>query len=116
MIGSGEKAFTLQWGERGMGTIYTMSDPQDLRSVALAPNVENLATLGDVTQYDNSSRTRTVKVGDAVIVENIYGYYAAARVLSVHTRETSKTGEHEVVFDYLIQPNRTSMFTDDPVE
>lgn len=110
VIGSGEKVFTLQWGEGGMGTIYILSDPPDIRSVALAPTVENLATLGDATQFDNSSRTRTAKIGDAVILENIYGYYAAARVLSVHTRETSKTGEHEIVFDYLIQPNRTSVF------
>lgn len=112
VVGSGEKAFTLQWGERGMGTIYVLSDPADIRSVALAPRIENLATLGDATQFDNSSRARTAKVGDAVIFENIYGYYAAARVLTVHTRETSKTGEHEIVFDYLIQPNRTSVFSE----
>jgi TIR domain len=110
VIGSGEMAFTINWNEAGFGIIYVLSDPHDIRSVALAPKVNELTGLGDITRFDNSSRVRTAKVGDAVILENIHGYYAAAHVLRVLTRESSPTGEHEVEFEYLIQPNRTAIF------
>jgi hypothetical protein len=63
-----------------------------------------------VTRFDNSSRSRTAGVGDLAIFENYYGYYAAVRVLSVHTRHSSTTGEHELQFQYLIQADHTPVF------
>lgn len=110
VIGSGETAFTMYWAEAGPGFIYILNDPQDIRSVALAKNESDLGKLGDVSVFDNSSRSRTAQVGDSVILENIHGYYAAASIEQVHTRHSSPTGDHEIIFKYVIQPNRTTLF------
>lgn len=109
-IGSGDKSFTLMWTEAGYGVIHFYSDPDNIRSVALAPSIKSFAELGDATRFDNSSRSRSARVGDVAIFENTHGYYAAVRILRVLTRGSSDKGEYELQFEYSIQANHTPVF------
>lgn len=102
VIGTGERSFTLQFSTAGPGTIYVLSDPSNIRSVAVAPGAKNPADVTDASLYDGSSRVRTVHLGDAAILRNQSNYWAAVFVDEVLTRESSSNGESRIKFRYLI--------------
>lgn len=107
IIGSGEQAFTIQVSTAGHGSVHFLSDPADIRTVALAQAATGPQELDDPATYDGSSRARTVRVGDAAILRNENGYWAAVFVDTVTTRDTDPDGEPRMVFRYVIgtRPN-----------
>ncbi|MCD0443658.1 toll/interleukin-1 receptor domain-containing protein [Glycomyces sp. A-F 0318] len=107
-IGAGERTFTLAFSEAGRGSIYIYHDPVDIKTVALVPEVNDPADIGDASAYDASSRARTIKVGDAAVLRNQQDYWAAVFVDEVHTREGS--GEAAIKFRYFIPPMVTALF------
>ena len=111
VIGAGEMAFTTKWTEGGFGEIYAYRDGPGVHSIALAPDVKHFDDLGDASWYDASSRSRSARVGDAVIFRNVHDYFAAILVDEVTTRGSSSSGGLGVLrFRYRIQDNRTSFF------
>lgn len=111
VLGSNNLAFTTNWTEAGHGVIHFYQDRDDIRSIALAARVTNVAELGNASEYDNSSRCRTARVGDCAIFENTHGYYCAVFLEGVTTRSTSANEEPELTFSYAIQANRTADFS-----
>lgn len=75
IVGTGERAFTLQFFTGGHGVIYISNDTADINTVALAPGVRTHDEIGDATAYDGSSRVRTIRVGDAAILRNRKNYW-----------------------------------------
>lgn len=112
VIGAGERKFTVQFGESGYGSVYVLSDPDDIKTVALARGVSSPDQLDDAATYDASSRHRTIRVGDAAILRNVKNYWAAVFVDRVYVRETGPTGEPQVTFRYSIPPVPRSDFAD----
>ena len=104
VIGAGEQRFTLSVSTAGHGAVYVLSDPSDIRTVALAPLVSSPQDLEDPTSYDGSSRYRTARVGDAVILRNIQGYWAAVFIDAVTSRDTDQESEPRMTFRYAIAP------------
>lgn len=102
VIGAGERSFTLDFGVAGPQCVYILSDPPDIRSVALAPQTTDESQIEDASQYDGSSRVRLIKAGDAAVIRNTNNYWAAVFVDEVQVRETSQTGEASVSFRYHI--------------
>ncbi len=102
VIGSGDRAFTLTFTDCGYGAIYIYNDPADIKTVALAPAVKTPEGVGDASLFDGSSRTRTIRVGDAAILRNRNDYWAAVFVDEVLPRGSSPTGEARMTFRYFI--------------
>jgi len=110
IIGTGERAFTLNFSGSGHGSIYIYNDPADIETVALAPGVRTPEEVGDASSYDGSSRVRTIRVGDAAILRNRNDYWAAVFVDEVVTRESSPTREPSITLRYFIPPVPTPTF------
>ena len=100
--------FTLDLGERGMGTVYVHRDPRDIANIAVINKVQQRKELlTDVSQFDTSSRTVESAAGDAVVLHNTNGFWALVFIKSVYVREALNR-EHVIEFRYAVQPNRTS--------
>lgn len=110
VIGAGDRSFTIAFSTAGYGSIHVMSDPPDIKSIALARGVTGPEQVGDASGYDASSRVRTARVGDAVILRNINNHWAAVFINEVYIRDTGPTGEPQVTFDYVIPPVPSSDF------
>ena len=99
-IGYGDRTFTTTWSKASDTSIHAYSDASDIHSIAIAPNASNLEQI-PVRTLDYSSRTRTPKIGDAVIWRNTHGYYAVTKVLSI--KDDSRGSDvDEIEIEYLI--------------
>ncbi|MGJ9372247.1 toll/interleukin-1 receptor domain-containing protein [Nesterenkonia sp. CF4.4] len=104
VIGAGDRSFTVRFSSAGYGSIHVYSDPSDIKSIALARGVTGPEQVGDASSYDASSRHRTARVGDAVILRNVNDHWAAVFINKVDNRDTGPTGEPQVTFNYVIPP------------
>src|SRR5262249_5540942 len=87
-IGSGTTEFTLDVGQRGMGTVYVLSDPADIANVAVINRARQRAELlTDVSQFDTSSRIIDAAAGDAVVLHNRHGFWALVYIAKVSVRQ-----------------------------
>lgn len=110
-IGSGDSQFTLDVGERGMGTVYMLRDPADIANVAVINGAQQRADLlTDVSQFDTSSRIVDAGAGDAVVLHNQRGFWALVFIARVYARQALNR-ELVIEFRYAIQPNRTPDFS-----
>ena len=108
LLGTGTSQFTLEVGQRGMGTVYVLRDPADIANVAVIERVQQRKELlTDVSQFDTSSRIVDARAGDAVVLHNTNGFWALVLITSVHVR-TDLNRELVIDFRYAIQSNRTT--------
>lgn len=99
-IGHGDRTFTTTWSKASDTSIHAYSDASDIHSIAIAPNASNLEQI-PVHTLDYSSRTRTPKIGDAVVWQNTHGYYAVTKVISI--KDDSRGSDvDELEIEYLI--------------
>lgn len=106
-LGSGPSEFTLDIGERGLGTVYVLNDPADIANVAVINGVrERTETLTDVSQFDTSSRIVDARSGDAVALHNRNGFWALVCIGKIYAREALNR-ELVIEFRYAIEPKRT---------
>lgn len=110
-LGSGTAEFTLDVGQRGMGTVYVLNDPADIANVAVINRAqERTVSLTDVSQFDTSSRSVEPGAGDAVVLHNRNGFWALVYINKVYARQALNR-ELVIEFRYVIQPNRTPDFS-----
>ncbi len=102
-------AFETAWAGASNTAIHAYSDPPSIRSVALAAAIKDIADINDATVFDPSSRVRTPRVGEIVVWQNTAGYFLATKIDSLASRSHDDTPD-EIVFSYVIQPNRTAAF------
>lgn len=110
-IGADDHEFTVAVSEAGPTVVYVYNDAPNVSTVALAPGVTEFSEVGDGTDYDSSSRVRTVRVGDAAVLQNMNGYWAALLVDEVQTRESSESGAPLLRFRYIILPSKSADFS-----
>jgi hypothetical protein len=103
-IGSGDSVFTLAFYNAGPGVIHAVNDPKNIKCIAMATGVADARALKPLSSYDWSSRVRSVRVGDMLLLENTFGRVAAVAVEAVETRDSSSDGKHRISFTYEIQP------------
>lgn len=113
-LGAGDAEVTLRLSQSGHGSVYVLNDPGNVRAVALAPGVADFAAIGDATNWDGSSRHRTVKVGDAAVLQNVNGYWTGVLVDEVYTRESSPTGQASIKFRFMTLPMKSPDFSKEP--
>ena len=101
-IGSGTHAFTVDTSVAGPGSIHVLNDPADIATVALAVKTP-LAAVGSPDLYDGSSRHRTARIGDSVVLVNTSGQVAGLEILEVTTRDTAPDHVATLTFTYAIK-------------
>lgn len=109
VVGAGDMAFETAWSGASNTAIHAYSDPPSIRSLALATGITNIVDIKDASAFDPSSRTRTPHLGEIVVWQNTAGYFLATRIERL-TKRGPGDQKDELVFSYMIQPNRTAAF------
>lgn len=109
IIGAGDMAFETAWSGGGNTSIHAYNDPPRIRTIALAVGIKEIKDIEDATLIDTSSRIRSPHLGEIVVLQNSAGYFAAVRINSLKSRSHGHAHD-EVMFTYVIQPDRTPSF------
>ena len=112
VIGNGFREFETKWSKASNRSIRIYNDPSSIYGVALAP--KDWTDFGQVTtaaSLNYTSRSRTPRVGQLVVLRNQNGFYAAIRVMGISDDARGDTHD-EVRFHCVIQPDGTDDFSD----
>lgn len=109
-IGDAELMFELAFSKASNFSIHLYNDPQSIKSVAIVKDTDSIKSIKDARNYDSSSRVRSPIINQIAIIQNINGFYAAIKILSIKD-DTRGPLNDEVSFEYIIQTNGTPDFT-----
>lgn len=109
VVGAGDMTFETAWSRGGNASIHAYNDPPSIRTVALVVGATQIEDIVDAASYDTSSRVRAPRLGEIVVWQNSSGYYLATRLERVMSRSHGAQRD-EVVFTYVIAPNRSTSF------
>lgn len=82
-IGHGSFLFETMWTHASQESVHTYNDPSSLSGIALAKGCEEIAEITDASEFDFTSRSRTVHEGGIVVLQNKNGFFAAIKVIDV---------------------------------
>ena len=108
-IGNAELMFELAFSKSSDYNIQLYNDPKSIESVAIVNDTDNIKSIKDARNYDTSSRVRRPNVNQIAIIQNVNGFYAAIKILSIKD-DTRGHLNDEVTFEYIIQTNGTPDF------
>lgn len=100
-IGVGDTLFETKWSRAGGESIHAYCDPPSIEEIALATGAAQISDVRDAARFDYSSRTRTPREGDVLLLRNMHGLYAALQLLDIKAVGHGDTVD-EVTFDYVI--------------
>jgi hypothetical protein len=100
-IGTGVNQFTLKTSTAGAQSVHVYDDPADIASIALVEETP-LEDVRSPETYDHSSRSRTPRVGDCVVLINVSGMVAVIEIVRAEIRETSADRIPRLTFRYKI--------------
>ncbi len=100
-IGSGEYEFITHWSECDGNTIYAYRDRAKLIGYCAGKN--SIPENSDFSEYDFTSRTREISVGEVVVYMNHNNKFVAILVTNVAVRTRGK-GTNNLSFTYKIYP------------
>jgi hypothetical protein len=109
-IGKGEMLFETKWSKASDVSIHLYNDPPSIQGVAVAQDVARIKDIKDSTQYDMSSRVRTIQKSEIAILKNNFNNYAAIRVINIKDN-TRGHDKDELNFEYIINPKGLSDFS-----
>ena len=98
IIGEGTYVFITQWSECGNNSIHCYRD--HVFRLGYNPTYKDLPSPNEFINFDFSSRTRSVNVGEIVLLENQNHKFAAIKVTKVVKR--TEDINHLLEFDYKI--------------
>ena len=109
-IGKTVQLFEVKFSKASNTSIHIYNDPASIQTIALVKDVGEISSIDNAEKYDTSSRTRTPLTGQIVVLKNIYGFYAAIKIIEIKD-DTRGDKNDEVTFEYIIQTNGTSNFS-----
>jgi hypothetical protein len=80
---------------------FQKTNPPSIRGVAVAPVGMDVVDVDDAASLDYTSRVRSPRLGQVVVLENVNGFLAALRLTSIKD-STRWDGPDELAFDYWI--------------
>lgn len=98
LIGEGDSLFMTQWSEAGNCSIHCYKDK--LKRIGYNSKYKDYPSKDEIINFDFSSRCRSIREGEIVILENKNGKFAAVRVTKVF-RNSVDIG-HLLEFEYYI--------------
>lgn len=100
-IGKDAHLFETAWSKASDVSIHCLNDPPSIRGIALAPLGTRVVEIRDAGTLDYTSRVRTPKEGQVVVLENINGFFAALHVIGIKDA-TRNDDRDELSFRYWI--------------
>ena len=111
IIGREQLEFETKWTKASDTTIYVLNDPPSIHGVALAKRCAYIREVKNGKLLDFTSRTRTPKRGEIVVLRNVHGFYAAIHVLDIKD-DSRSDDKDELRFRYAIQANGSGSFSE----
>lgn len=102
VIGDGPLSFETHWTTAGDGSIHAYNDAPSIQGIAIANGAGSIADIVNAAQYDFTSRIRSPRVGEFLILRNSHGFYAALKILEATPRVSSNGGTAMLRFFYII--------------
>lgn len=99
-IGENEYKFDTQWSKASNKYIHFYNDQPSIKSVRLAKDVNNLININPI-KYDDSSRARTVGIGQIAIFENTNNKFLVIKILGLKD-DSRGDDKDEIHFSYKI--------------
>jgi hypothetical protein len=109
-IGDGALLFEPRWSRAGDTSIHCYNDSPLIRGIALAPLGSDFGALSDVSSLDFTSRTRTPRIGQFVVLQNLRGFFALLRVDGINVGIHGATAD-ELRLSYWIRRDGGSDFS-----
>lgn len=109
-IGQGIYSFDTKWSKASDKSIHAYKDGQNIDSIAIAKNIICIEDISDSTDFDYSSRARTINIGQILLLKNKSGAYAAVRVTNLQD-DTRGASNDLITFDYKIATIGSVIFT-----
>lgn len=109
-IGENEMIFETKWSKASNQSIHLYNDPAVISEIAIADNKNQITEIKDATEFDFSSRSRTVQKHGIAILKNTYGNFAVIRILDIKDK-TRGDNQDELHFEYVINPKNKSDFS-----
>lgn len=100
-VGNGECVFETHWSKASDTSIHVYRDGTNIQGLAVALDAKEFADIRDASIFNMSSRVRTLKEGEIVVMQNRQGYFAAIRIVDVRDRDRTDDRD-ELIFDYCI--------------
>lgn len=110
IIGENELTFKTKWSKASDQSIHLYNDPSVISGIAIAYNVYEIKNIKNASQYDFSSRSRTVEKHGIAILKNKYGNYAVIKILEIKDNSRGALKD-ELNFKYLINPEGKTDFS-----
>ncbi len=109
-IGSGDALFEAKWSRAGGDSIHIYNDPPSIEAIALAADAAEISDIRDAARFDYTSRTRTPRERQVVLLRNSNSLYAALKIIDVKAVGHGDAVD-EVTFDYVILNDGTRDFS-----
>ena len=101
IIGTGKYSFATLWSKASKTAIHAYNDANNIEKIALVKPLERLEDFTSTADLNFTSRTRTPKVGEAIVWINTSGNIAITRILEIED-DTRGDKNDRVAFDYRI--------------
>lgn len=98
VIGASDYCFTTMWSECGSNSIYCYNDK--IKRIGYNPEYNQFPTKEELINFDYSSRCRSLKIGEIIILENCNNRFAAIKILRILKNEVDIN--HLLEFEYKI--------------
>ena len=115
VIGHGQLEFETRWNKASDDAIHIYNDPPSVNGVAIAPGCRSIAQVSNAETLDYTSRVRTPRLGDIVVLRNVNGFYAGVHVLEIRD-DTRGADKDELRFRYFILSNGSDNFAEFTVD
>lgn len=93
--------FELKFTKASDASIHIYNDPPSIEWLAIAKWIYEIWNINNATKFDMSSRTRTPREWEIVILKNIDWNYCAIKILDI--KDSSRNDENdEITFEYTI--------------
>lgn len=108
-IGSGTAEFETNWTKASNDAIHINNDPDSINAVALDRRATFIHEVNEGTLLNYTSRTRTPRLGQIVVLRNRHGFYAAIHILDIKD-DTRGDDSDQLRFRYAIQTDGSDNF------
>lgn len=98
-IGLGEYEFLTAWSECGINSMYAYND--SVKQIGYISRFSEFPTTDDLKDFDYTSRSRVVSIGEVVVWVNRFGNFAATKILDIKLKRFGAK-EDELSFEYKI--------------
>lgn len=110
IIGENELAFETKWTRSSDQSIHLYNDPPLISGIAKAINKYQIKEIKDAREFDFTSGSRTIQKYGIALLKNIYGNYAAIKILDI--KDNTRGDKHdELYYEYVINPDKKSDFS-----